>query len=67
MRAATPLMLRDHGTKALDRILKVIAPSEGRLRFQSRRTETARAMLGAWLTGRGEPAPSCRSRSADDC
>jgi hypothetical protein len=58
VRAATPLMLRDHGTRALDRILKIIAPSEGRLRFQSRRAETARVLLGAWLTGGGEPAPA---------
>jgi len=58
VRAASPVMLRDHGTMALDRILKVLAPSESRLRFESRRAETARALLGAWLTGRGEPAPA---------
>jgi hypothetical protein len=57
VRAATPLKLRDEGTVTLDRILKIIAPSKGPLRFESRRAETARALLGAWLTGRGEPAP----------
>jgi hypothetical protein len=58
LRAAAPVMLRDGGTAALERILKIIAPTENRLRFESRRTETARSFLTAWFTGRGEPAPA---------
>jgi hypothetical protein len=55
IRARAPLMLFEQGTLALERILKVIAPSDGELRFDSRRAETGRALLGAWLAGRGEP------------
>jgi hypothetical protein len=56
VRAAAPVMLRDYGTKALGRILKIVAPEENKLRFQSRAADTARAFLQAWLVGRGEPA-----------
>jgi EH_Signature domain len=55
VRGATPVKLRDGGTVALERVLKIIAPTENRLRFGSRRAETARAFLNAWFTGRGEP------------
>jgi hypothetical protein len=55
VRADAAPRLLDHGTMALDRILKIVAPSKLQLRFESRRAETARALLGAWLTGRGEP------------
>jgi hypothetical protein len=49
-------MLRDYGTVALERILKIVAPGENKLRFESRVADTARALLRAWLVGRGEPA-----------
>jgi len=57
VRAAAPVMLRDTGTVAFERILKIVAPSE-KLRFESHRADTARALLRAWLIGRGEPAPA---------
>jgi hypothetical protein len=56
VRARAPLLLLEHGTKALNRILKIIAPAKRELRFEARRAESARGLLGAWLTGRGEPA-----------
>jgi hypothetical protein len=55
VRARAPPMLLAHGAIALERILKIIAPSKSELRFESRRAETARALLAAWLTGRREP------------
>jgi hypothetical protein len=57
IRTAAPEMLRDGGTRALEHIVKILAPDR-RLRFPARRAETARAFLGAWFTGRGEPAPA---------
>ena len=56
VRAAAPVILRDYGTVALERVLKIVAPGENKLRFQSRAANTARAFLQAWLVGRGEPA-----------
>jgi hypothetical protein len=58
VRATAPVILRDYGTVALERILKIVAPGENKLRFQSRAADTARAFLQAWLVGRGEPAPA---------
>jgi hypothetical protein len=60
VRVATPDMLRYQGMIALERILKILAPSGIRLRFESRRAETARALLGAWLTRRGEPVAAAQ-------
>ena len=46
-------MLRDGGTRALEQIVKILAP-DGELRFSADRAETARAFLATWFTGRGE-------------
>ena len=56
VRERIPAFLRDNGTRGLDRISQIIAPIANQLRFPDCRAETARAMLRAWLTGRGEPA-----------
>ena len=55
IRAATPELLRKHGTRALTRLIQILAP-DGQLRFPARRADTARALLRAWLDARGEPA-----------